>query len=117
MAVAFILGLYLAVIIMLEAYVINRDMKEKEGRKMKNRKLCEDCKYSGTIGSRTKRSEDTICEFSLCAQKGTCLIVHNGEVIDRRGYDPEVCLLKEKGEALGRQAMVIRRAKNGKTKS
>lgn len=92
-------------------------LKEKEGEKMKNRKLCEDCKYRGTIGSRMKRGADTICEFSLCSQKGTCLIVYNGEVIDRRGYDPEVCLLKEKGEALGRQSMVIRRAKNGKTKS
>ena len=92
-------------------------LKGEEGRKMKNSKLCEDCKYRGTIGSRTKRSEDLICEFSSYAQKGTCLIVYNGEVIDRRGYDPEVCLLKEKGNALGRQALDIREAKNGKTKS
>lgn len=51
---------------------------------------------------------DLICEYSLCNTKGTCLVEYQGRIIDRRGYDPNKCLLRKKGPAVGRQAMEVR---------
>ena len=84
---------------------------------MKDKTLCMTCKYRGTIGSRTKESPvDTICEYAAFSHKGTCLKAVGDKLIDRRGYEKNKCMLYEKGTAVGREAMVIRRNKSGKSK-
>ena len=69
---------------------------------MKNKELCKKCKYRGTIGSRDSSIDSIVCDYAATSKNGTCLKNHKGKAVDRRGRDPEKCLLFEEGEALGR---------------
>ena len=70
---------------------------------MHNKKKCVRCKYHGFFGSRSYgTSEETfgrtmICEYAKITNK-TCLYSDHGKVLDRRGTDPDNCLLFERGE-------------------
>lgn len=64
-----------------------------------DRKLCLRCKYHGTVGSREDKIYNVCCDYAALAHDGTCLRREHGEMIDRRGYEFDKCLLFEEGKA------------------
>ncbi len=60
-----------------------------------NKKVCEKCKYRGVfIGNKSIH-----CYYAGLTSE-TCLKLVDKKVIDRRGNDPNNCLLFEEGEAM-----------------
>lgn len=64
-----------------------------------NRTQCKDCKWRAWF----KNIRAWSCNWSDCHFPQTCKYAVGGEVVDRRGSDPENCLLFEKGNALRRK--------------
>ena len=68
---------------------------------MKDKSLCINCKWHGTIGARAKERTDICCDYGLHSGNGTALKMINGEVVDTRGKKYDKCLLFEEGESVG----------------
>ena len=58
---------------------------------MRNKKLCKNCKYHAVIG----QGSEIVC-LRIVHKNEAC--VKNGA--DRRGDDPDVCLLMEEGDRI-----------------
>lgn len=67
---------------------------------MYDKKKCKSCRWHGYFGAKDQGGNNICCDYGILARQGTCLrkIGQNGETIDRRGNDPDNCLLYEKGE-------------------
>lgn len=68
-----------------------------------NKKKCVKCKYHGYFGSKSYGTSDETFKRSIMCDyakytKRTCLYSNHGEVKDRRGDDPNHCLLFKSGE-------------------
>lgn len=69
---------------------------------MYNKNICTLCKYHGYFGAKDIGGNNLCCDYAILARSGTCTKKYgkNGETFDRRGNDPDKCLLFESGEKI-----------------
>lgn len=73
---------------------------------MFDKRRCRKCKFHGTVGHVVQigvergdyRDNQIVCDYLIKSGKGSCLKRVGADVIDRRGVDPNNCLLYEEGK-------------------
>ena len=73
---------------------------------MKDAKICLKCKWHGYFGAKPEEGgslTNIMCDYAAIAKDGTCLKKVGAEIIDRRGDDPNHCLLYVEGKRIERR--------------
>lgn len=67
-----------------------------------NNKNCIKCKYHGYFGAKSETNQNLCCDYAVLAEDGTCTKKYgtDGKTFDRRGNDPDNCLLFQVGEKI-----------------